>query len=186
MRRLVAFGQVTLDGYFADANGDMSWAHKTDPEFKAFVEENAKSGGTLVMGRVTYEMMASYWPTPMASSNDPIVAERMNASPKIVFSRTLHEASWSNTKLVKGDMATEIRNLKKESGKHMAILGSGSIVAQLAGEGLIDEYMVVVNPIVLGRGRTMFEGIKGRLNLKLTKTRTFGNGCVLLWYEPAP
>jgi dihydrofolate reductase len=101
-----------------------------------------------------------------------------------VFSRTLNKVSWSNTKLAKGDIASEIRKMKKEPGKDMSILGSGSIVSQLAPHGLIDEYQVVVNPVVLGKGRTMFDGIKELLTLKLTKTRTFGNGKVFLCYEP--
>lgn len=120
----------------------------------------------------------------LASTNDPIVAERMNALPKVVFSRTLDQGSWSNTTLVKGDMVAAVRRMKHEPGKDMAILGSGSITSQLAQEGLIDEYQIVVNPVVLGEGRTMFDGIKEKLTLKLTKTRTFGNGNVLLCYEP--
>lgn len=185
MRRLIVFNQVSLDGYFAGTNGDISWAHKdaTDAEWNAFVADNAGGGGLLVFGRVTYEMMAAYWPTPLASKNDPVVAERINKLPKIVFSRTLDRASWSNTTLVKGDIAAEIRKLKQQPGPGMAILGSGSIVSQLAQEGVIDEYQVVVNPVVLGKGRTMFDGIPQRLTLKLTKTRTFANGNVLLCYE---
>jgi dihydrofolate reductase len=185
MRKLVVFNNVTLDGYFAGKNGDLSWAKgHMDAEFNAFVADNAKSGGLLLLGRITYELMTSYWPTPQARENDPVVAERMNNLPKVVFSRTLEKASWSNTKLVKGDMAAEIRQLKKELGKDMTILGSGSIVSQLAQEGLIDEYQMVVNPVVLGEGRTMFDGIKEKLALKLTKSRTFGNGNVFLRYEP--
>ena len=137
-----------------------------------------------MFGRITYELMTSYWPTPYAMKNDPIVAERMNNLPKVVFSRTLDKASWNNTKLVKGDMAAEIRKMKKEPGENMVIFGSGSIVSQLAQEGLIDEFQIVVNPVALGKGRTMFDGIKEKLTLKLTKTRTFGNGNVLLCYEP--
>ena len=184
MRKFVVFNQVTLDGYIADINGDMSWAHKQDAEWNAFVQENASGGGELLFGRITYELMTSYWPTPYAMKNDPIVAERMNNLPKVVFSRTLEKASWNNTKLVKGDMAAEIRKMKKEPGENMVIFGSGSIASQLAQEGLIDEYQIVLNPVVLGKGRTMFEGIKEKLTLKLTKTRTFGNGNVLLCYEP--
>lgn len=184
MRKLVVFNQVSLDGYFADMNGDMSWTHKSDAEWHAFVEENASGGGELLFGRITYELMASYWPTPYASENDPIVAERMNNLPKVVFSRSMDNASWNNTKLVKGDMTAEIRKMKKKPGKDMVILGSGSIVSQLAQAGLIDEYQMVVNPVVLGKGRTMFDGIKETLALKLTRTRTFGNGNVLLCYEP--
>ena len=185
MRKLIVFNHVSLDGYFTDVNGDMSWVHKQDTEWLRFVEENAGAGGELLFGRITYEFMVGYWPTPLAIKNDPIVAERMNSLPKVVFSRTLDKASWSNTKLVKDDMAAEIRKMKKEPGKDMVIFGSGSIVTQLAQEGLIDEYQMVVNPIVLGKGRTMFEGIKKKLTLKLTKTRTFGNGNILLCYEPA-
>jgi dihydrofolate reductase len=184
MRKLVVFNQVTLDGYIADINGDMSWAHKQDAEWNTFVQENASGGGELLFGRITYELMTSYWPTPYAMQNDPIVAERMNNLPKVVFSRTLDKASWNNTKLVKGDMAAEIRKMKKEPGENMVIFGSGSIVSQLAQEGLIDEFQIVVNPVALGKGRTMFDGIKEKLTLKLTKTRTFGNGNVLLCYEP--
>jgi dihydrofolate reductase len=184
MRKLIVFNQVTVDGYIADRNGDMRWAHKQDAEWNAFVQGNASGGGELLFGRVTYELMASYWPTPLAMKNNPVVAEGMNTLPKVVFSRTLDEAAWNNTKLVKGDMAAEVRKMKQEPGQDMVIFGSGSIVSQLAQEGLIDEYQIVVNPVVLGEGKTMFAGIKEKLNLKLTKTRTFGSGNVLLCYEP--
>ena len=185
MRRLVVFNHVSLDGYFVDAHGDMSWAHAGDAEWNAFVEENASGGGELLFGRITYELMASYWPTPLARENDPVVAERMNDLPKVVFSRTMDHPLWNNTRLVKGDIAAEVRKLKNEPGPDMVIFGSGIVVSQLAQAGLIDEYQIVVNPIVLGAGRTMFEGIAEKLSLKLTKARTFGNGNVLLCYEPA-
>jgi dihydrofolate reductase len=186
MRKLVVFNQVSLDGFFVDMNGEMSWAHNVtkDEEWDAFVAGNARAGGLLVFGRITYELMKSYWPTSLAIQNDPIVAERMNSLPKVVFSRTLDKASWNNTKLVKDGMAAEIRKMKNEPGNDMAIMGSGSIVSQLTQERLIDEYQIVVIPVVLGKGRTMFDGIKEKLSLKLTKTRTFGNGNVLLCYEP--
>jgi dihydrofolate reductase len=186
MRKLVVFNNVTLDGYFASLNGDFSWAHSgnDDAEFNEFIAGNASGGGQLLLGRITYELMASYWPTAVAIKNDPIVAEGMNSMPKVVFSRKLDKVLWSNTKLVKGDIASAIRRMKKEPGQGMAILGSGSIVSQLAPEGLIDEYQVVVNPVVLGQGRTMFDGIKEKLTLKLTKVRSFSNGKVFLCYEP--
>ena len=186
MRKLAAFSQVTLDGYFTGVNGDISWAHKDsqDAEWNAFVADNARAGGVLLFGRITYELMASYWPTPTALENAPIVAERMNNLPKVVFSRTLEEASWNNTKLVKGDMAAAVRQLKTQEGENVAILGSGSVVSQLAQEGLIDEYQIVVNSVVLGRGRTVFDGIRHKLTLRLTKMRTFANGNVLLCYQP--
>lgn len=184
MRKVIAFEQVSLDGFFVDGKGDMSWAHKQDPEWNAFVASNASGDGALLFGRVTYEMMASFWPTPAALERAPAVAEGMNRMPKVVFSRTLNKASWNNTTLVKGDVAAQVRKLKNESGPGMAILGSGSIVAQLAQAGLIDEFQIVVNPIVLGKGRTLFEGVEEKIGLKLIKSRAFGNGNVVLYYEP--
>jgi dihydrofolate reductase len=186
MRKLIVFNHVSLDGYFVDSNGDMSWAKADhqDAEWDAFVAGNASGGGVLVFGRVTYDLMAGFWPTPFAIESMPAVAAGMNNMPKVVFSRTLDHASWNNTTLVKGDLAAEMRKMKQASGENMAILGSGSIVSQLAQEGLIDEYHIVMNPVVLGNGRTMFDGVKEKLRLKLTKTRAFGNGNVLLCYEP--
>lgn len=186
MRRLTVFNQVTLDGYFADEAGDMGFFHKApdDAEWNEFVSGNASGDGILLFGRVTYEMMAGFWPTPQAHASMPAVAEGMNRMHKIVFSRTLTDVTWSNTTLMKGDLVTEIRKLKETEGKDIAILGSGTIVAQLTPHLLIDEYQIVVNPIVIGAGRTMFDGIAKGVALKPTKSRTFGNGSVLLCYEP--
>lgn len=184
MRKLAVFNSVTLDGYFVDTKGDMSWAHRDDPEWNAFVADNASGEAVLVFGRVTYEMMASWWPTPRALQSMPVVAERMNSLQKVVFSRTLDRASWNNTRLVKSDLASSIRQMKREPGNDLIILGSGSIVAQLAQEGLIDEFQIALNPIALGAGRTMFDGVRERLRLKLTQTRSFANGNVFLRYEP--
>src|SRR6266849_1979544 len=105
MRKLIVFNHVTLDGYFTDSSGDMSWAHKQDAEWNAFVQENASGGGELLFGRITYELMASYWPTPHAIQNAAVVAEGINNTPKVVFSRTLDKAAWNNTRLVKSGMA---------------------------------------------------------------------------------
>jgi dihydrofolate reductase len=186
MRKLIVFNSVTVDGYYTGGNGDMSWAHagEEDAEWNAFVAGNASGDGELLFGRPTYELMASYWPTPMAIKSNPIVAEGMNRMPKVVFSRTLDTVSWNNTRLVKSDIAATVRKLKEEPGEGLAILGSGSIVSQLVPEGLIDEYQIVVTPIVLGKGRTMFDGIGKNLNLKLMKSRTFANGKVFLCYPP--
>jgi len=185
MRKLIVFNQVSLDGYIADARGDMSWAHKDDPEWNAFAAENAGGDGMLLFGRVTYDLMAAFWPTPAALKSAPAVAEGMNRMPKVVFSRKMKKTSWQNTALVRRDIAGAVRKMKNEQGPGMVILGSGSIVSQLTQAGLIDEYQMVVNPIVLGKGKTMFEGLKNKVPLKLTKTRAFGNGNVVLCYEPS-
>ena len=117
MQPLIAFVTTSLDGYFADSAGDMSWAHKSDPEWLEFVSSNASQGGTLLFGRVTYDLMVRYWPTPMARQQNPAVADGMNSAPKIVVSRTLKEAAWQNTKLLNGDLAGEIHKLKQQPGK---------------------------------------------------------------------
>jgi dihydrofolate reductase len=186
MRRLTVFNTTSLDGYFTDAHGDMSFAHGEGPdaEWDAFVEGNARGGGVLLFGRITYELMAAFWPTPLAARTMPVVAERMNGLPKVVFSRTLDQASWSHTTLVKADLVGEVRRLKEAPGPDLVILGSGSIVSQLAPHRLIDEYQIVIRPVALGRGRTIFEGVGERVPLRLKTSRAFRNGNVLLCYVP--
>jgi dihydrofolate reductase len=185
MRRLDVFNSITLDGYFTGPNGDLRWAHggAPDPEFDAWVAGNASGGGQLLFGRITYEMMAAHWPSAAARRDTPEVAAGMNALPKVVFSRTLEKASWSNTAVVKEDIAAAVRRMKAESGPDMTILGSGSIVKQLAEAGLIDSYQLVVHPIVLGAGRTMFDGLARPVTLTCTDSRSLPGGKVVLSYE---
>ncbi|MGO4396051.1 dihydrofolate reductase family protein [Variovorax sp. M-6] len=185
MRKLTVFNNVSLDGYFTDARGDMGWAHKSDPEWTAFTRANAGQGGMLLFGRVTYEQMASYWPTPAAAEAMPEVARAMNAAPKLVFSTTLKEARWQNTRLIESGMLDAVRALKNESGPNLVVMGSGKVVAQLAGAKLVDEFQLVLNPLVLGAGRTLFEGIVERIALQLTDERRFRNGNVVLHYRTA-
>jgi dihydrofolate reductase len=186
MRKLSVFNQVSLDGFIADASGDMSWAHKDDPEWNDFVAGNAKGGGELVFGRVTYQQMASFWPTPFAEEAMPEVAAGMNSLPKVVFSKTLAKADWNNTRLFKKDVPGSMKQLKREPGKGLVVMGSASIVSELAAADLIDSYQLIINPIVLGAGKSMFQGLHEKLGLKLGKTRVFQNGNVLLSYERAP
>jgi dihydrofolate reductase len=185
-RRLGAFMHISLDGYYCDLRGDMSFAHKPpdDAEWQEFVSGNARGGGMLLFGRTTYDMMAAWWPTAMAAKVMPEVAAHMNAMPKVVFSRTLSSADWSNTTLVKEDVVTAVRRWKREIGSDMTTLGSGSIVTQLAAAGLIDTLQLVVNPVALGAGKSLFAGLPKRLDFTLTNTRVFGNGSVVLWYAP--
>jgi dihydrofolate reductase len=183
MRKVTVFNFVTLNGYFEGPKGDISW-HRHGTEENEYAVKALKSGSTLLFGRVTYELMASYWSTPMAIKNDPVVAEGMNKAEKIVFSKKLKKAEWNNTRLVKGDLVKEIKRMKQQPGKNMAILGSGSIATRLAEHGLIDEYQIMVDPVVIGGGTPLFKGIKKKLDLKLTTTKTFKSGVVLLCYKP--
>jgi dihydrofolate reductase len=184
MRRLIAFENISLDGYFTDSRQDMSWAHagSDDAEFSDFVAGNAKGKALLIFGRVTYELMVSFWPTPAAMQSLPAVAERINAGPKLVFSKTLTKTSWNNTVLTAASPAAEIARLKKTPGPDMTILGSGSLVWQLSQARLIDEYQLVVNPVILGSGRTLFEGVEDRFSVTLKHSRIFQNGKVFLTY----
>jgi dihydrofolate reductase len=183
MRKVFLFNMVTLDGFFEGPNQDISW-HSVDEEFNEFAIRQLNEVDTLLFGRVTYQMMASYWPTEVAISDDPVVAGLMNSLPKIVFSRTLDTAEWNNSKLVKENVAEEVSQLKQQPGKDIAIFGSSDLAVTLAEHGLIDEYRLIVNPVVLGEGKTLLKGIKDKLQLKLIRTRIFDSGNVLLCYEP--
>lgn len=185
MRKLCVFENVSVDGFFADAKNDMSWAHKQDEEWNAFSSQNAGGDGALLFGRITYEMMAGFWTTPQAAEMLPEVAAGMNRMAKYVVSRRLDRAAWQNTTLLKGDLAGEVRALKASPGPDIVILGSGSVVSQLASARLIDEFQLVVSPIALGKGRTLFQTLHEPLPLKRTRSRSFENGNVVIWYEPA-
>ncbi len=130
MRKVFLFNMVTLDGFFEGPHQDISW-HNVDEEFNEFAIAQLKEVSTLLFGRVTYEVMANYWPTEIAKENDPAVAELMNSLPKIVFSKTLDKAEWDNTRLVKENIPEEVSKLKQESGKDIAIFGSSNLAVTL-------------------------------------------------------
>lgn len=130
-------------------------------------------------------MMAAYWPTPLAYQNMPDVAKGMNNSDKIVFSRTLKEVKWKNTRLIKENIIEAVKKLKETSEKDMTILGSGSIITQFADAGLIDEYQIMIDPVAIGKGIPIFKDMNSKLVLHLEKVKTFKSGVVLLFYKPA-
>lgn len=182
MGTLSAFITITLNGYFEASTGDISW-HQHGPEEEAFSAESLKTGNTLLFGRTTYEQMAGFWPTEAAMEHFPVIAEGMNTAKKIVFSRTLEQTSWNNTSIVSQDMLEEVTRMK-EQGENMTLLGSGSILAQLAEAGLIDEYQIMIDPVAIGKGTTLFGGMKERLSLQLTHSRVHNSGVVFLVYQP--
>ena len=137
-----------------------------------------------VFGRVTYEGMASFWPTPEAMAADPVIAPKMNNLKKIVVSRTLQLAEWNNTRLIKGNLVEEFTALKKQPGKELIILGSSALTVSLMELGLVDEFRIMVTPVVLGGGTPLFKGLKGKFPLRLVKTETHQSGNVIHYYEP--
>lgn len=185
MRKVSVFNNVSLDGYYTSENNDYGWAREgaSDPEVIEFTKGNAKGANALVFGRVTYDLMVAWWPTPEAAKAMPEITTGMNAAPKYVFSRTLREVTWSNTTLLKDDPAREIARIKATPGPDMTVLGSGTIVAQLAAAGLIDEVQLMVVPVVLGSGKSQFAGVGGKPWWTLSRSKTFTNGRVFLTYH---
>ncbi len=187
MRKIISFQLVTVDGFFAGPNGEIDW-HNYDDEMGAYSVEQLKSLGALIFGRTTYEVMASYWPTPEGIKGEPVVAGIMNSIPKIVFSKTMHAVKdgpiWKNVKVLHEIKSEEVLRMKEQKGEDIAIFGSGTIVQQLTNLDLIDEHRLVVNPLLLGKGRPLFRDIKEKRELRLVQTKVFRNGNVLLCYEP--
>jgi dihydrofolate reductase len=184
MKKIIFQMLTTLDGFYEGPNREIDW-HNVDGEFNAYAIEVLDSVDMLLFGRRTYELMAGYWPTPEALKDDPIVAKKMNDLPKVVFSRTLRTADWAHTRVVNDHIAEEITSLKRQSGKDMAIFGSSDLALTFVRLGFIDEFRIFINPVVLGKGKPLFNGLGERLDLRLLKTRTFQSGNVLLSYEPA-
>jgi dihydrofolate reductase len=187
-RKITVFNNVSIDGYFSGPNGEIDWFKVAkDPEYERVTHKMAKSGGSLMFGRTTYEMMKSYWTSPDAIKNDPGMAQVVNNSPKIVFSKTLKNVEedkvWKNVTVLNEINPEEIFKLKMQEGKNITILGSGTIVQRLTDLALIDEYMLVVNPVVLGVGRNLFKDVK-KIRLKLIESRVFKNWIVWLRYQP--
>ncbi len=186
MKRVIVSMMVSLDGFFAGPNGEIDW-HVVDEEFNQYAIELLNTVDTILFGRVTYQLFESYWPAaatnPPTSKSDLAIAHKINNITKIVFSNTLEKVVWKNTRLVKEVIPEEIMKMKQQPGKGMVIFGSGSIVSTFTQLGLIDEYRIIVNPVVLGDGKPLFKDIKGRINLKLLKTKTFSSGNVLLVYS---
>ena len=166
MRKIFAFIMTTLDGYYEGPNQEFDfWV--VDEEFEEFSVEQLDEVDALLFGRVTYEGMAAYWPTPAAEEDDPRVAATMNGLSKIVVSRTLEKAEWANTRIIKDD-----------------VLGSSDLTVSLLEMGLVDEVRIMVNPVILGAGKSVFRTAGERIRLKLLKSRSFNSGNVLLYYQP--
>ncbi len=178
------FNMVSVDGYFAGTDGNIDW-HVVDDEFNKFGIEVLKRVDTILFGRVTYDLFESYWPgalkDPATGDDDRVIAKAIDDATKIVFSKTRKDLVWRNSKLLTEINAAEIQALKEQPGKDIVIYGSGTIVQQLTGMGLIDEFRLMVAPVILGNGKPLFKDVK-KLNVKLTEARPFKSGNVLLTY----
>ena len=187
VRKIIASNMITLDGFFAGPNGEIDWFFGGE-DFYAGAPAELNAVDTILMGRVNYEGMLSYWTSPAALEGNPVVAERMNSPEKIVFSRTLDKVEWGkwdNARLVKGDIGEEVRKLKQQPGGNMLMFGSGSITSQLADLGLIDLYIFFVNPVVIGSGKTLFATLTKPIKFNLVATKVFNSGVVRHVCTPA-
>lgn len=187
MRTLILQEFVALDGLAADSNGSVDFVPASTAGDQSFGQRQMdfmESIDAILLGRVTYELFAGYWPSVTTGEDRPF-ADRINAIPKIVFSRTLECApwgEWNNATVINGNAATEVGKLKRRAGKGMVIWGSISLAQSLMRERLIDEYQLIVCPVVLGRGRSLFRDMVDSFDMRLLSTRAFDRGTVLLAY----
>lgn len=180
MRRVVLQMGVTVDGYVAGSGGEADWGLPAEhPGVRAWKLASLGKVGTHIMGRVTYEQMAAHWPT---ASGD--YATVMNSLPKVVFSATLPTAGWAGSRIARGDLAAEIAALKAEPGGEIMAHGGAAFVQSLSRLGLIDEYRLVINPVVLGSGLPLFKDLAKPLRVELTEARTFPGGTAIHVYQP--
>ena len=182
MRKLIAAINMTLDG-FCDHTAGIA-----DDEIHEHYNELLRSAGALLYGRITYQLMESYWPAlvknPTGNKPEDDFAVLIDNIPKIVFSRTLKNVHWKNTILKKEVIKEEIIELKHQAGKNIFV-GSPGLIAAFTQLDLIDEYQLAVHPIILGSGLTLFKNTTRKVSLKLLKTKTFGSGVIALYYEQA-
>ncbi|RPJ25819.1 MAG: dihydrofolate reductase [Chloroflexi bacterium] len=191
MRRIVMINWVSVDGFFAGPNGEIDWMIR-DPEVDQVLHEpragETESAGsdTMLLGNVTYTLFENSWPNIAKDPNAPEelhkLADEVIGMTKLVFSRTRQEAPWENSKLFHGNLVEEVEKLKQVEGSPIIIFGSGTIVHQLTNAGLIDEYLIAVTPVILGKGKPLFSDAS-KLNLRLLEARSFQSGNVLLHYE---
>jgi dihydrofolate reductase len=185
VRTLASFIMTSLDGFYEGPNGELDWSI-VDEEFRDFALRQLDEADTLGFGRATYDHMAAYWPTDQAEANDPAIASRMNSKPKLVFSTALEQADWSNTTIMEGEAVERIEAVRTAPGGELLVIGSAHLTACFVAAGVLDELRIMVAPVVIGQGRSLFEDLKVRVGLSLAYVRQFDSGSLLLTYHPSP
>ncbi len=183
LRKIYMFNRISVDGYFAGPDGSIDW-FIPDPDVDQALHK-LMDIDSAIFGRITYQLFESFWPNvardPNADPGSRTMANELNEMTKVVFSRTLDKVTWENSVLKKHNLVEEVRLLKQSQGKDFVIFGSGSIVQQLARADLIDQYLILVTPVVLGTGKSLFEGVN-KSGFKLLAARDFSSGNILLHY----
>lgn len=185
MRRLVVSEWVTLDGVF-DADTMKQWFNPYDSlERRQFIKELVLAADAFLFGRITYQMLAAYWPNVKSSDPEIAIANRLNSAPKYVVSSTLRRAEWNNSTIIRDDVIREITKLKQQTGRNILVFGSATLVQSLMAADLIDEYRLLVHPVVMGSGKHSFRDGMATTKLKLSEMKTFSLGVISLRYQPA-
>ncbi len=184
MRKLKLQVSISVDGCIAGPNNEMDWLICCDDCIK-YIDDIAESVDTIIMGRKMVDEFTSHWSNRMNKPDDPwnTYAKKMIEIPKIVFTKTLTKSNWINTEIVKGDLKDEITKLKSKNGKDILVYGGASFDSSLIKEKLIDEFYLLVNPIVFGNGKTIFKDLKEIQKLTIIESKVFDCGLVLLHYE---
>lgn len=184
MRKVIYSMSVSLDGFIETPNREIDWVI-VDEELHTFFNDQAREQGAFLYGRRMYELMVDYWPTadtlPSRPAYEVEFARIWKNMPKIVFSKTLDKVEW-NSRLVRDNIAEEITKLKAQPGKDLS-LGGPTLASTFMQLGLIDEYQLFLNPVVLGSGTPFFPALRNPISLRLIETRTFGSGVVYLRYQ---
>jgi dihydrofolate reductase len=179
MRKVILSMMLSLDGFIEGPSRELDW-HVWDEEMEKYMYGDVlNKADAILLGRVAYQLLADYWPSAADS-----IAPKMNNLPKIVFSKTLEKVEWNNSRLVKENIADEVSKMKQQPGKDLVLFAGADIASTFIQLGLIDEYQIIVNPVILGSGKPLFKGIKDKLNLKLLKIKTFSCGNIILYYQP--
>ena len=183
MRKVISFHMITMDGYFEGTQGETGW-RRVDEEVSEFLLVQAQRTDMMLFGRKTYQIMKAFWPTEEARQREPAMAEIMNSCPKIVFSRNMEEPGWTNARLVTDGTVGEVRRIKALPGQDIMVFGSASLASALVREDLLDELRLMINPVILGKGHSLFTKAGSPSAWQLRKTNQNGNGNVLLYYQP--
>ena len=191
MRKVIVSIFLTLDGSFEGPNKELDW-HVWDDEMEEYMSDLLNNVDTILLGRVAYQLLAEYWPTAIPKTTmprnpgeeHPFIFEKMNTLSKIILSKTLDKVEWKNSTLIKENVKAEILRLKHQPGKDLVLFGGANIASTLLRLGLIDEYRIILNPVILSSGNPFFKDIRDKLSLKLLGTKVFDCGNVLLYYQP--
>lgn len=182
MSKIISQIMVSVDGFYEGNHHELDW-HQVDEEYNEYATEMLQNVSAILFGRKTYQLMEQYWPTAQSEKDSQVIADLMNQLPKIVFSKTLESVKWNQSVLIKEKGEQRLKELKTKVEKDLIIFGSGELVSFLTNARLIDEYHIIINPLILAKGKPFFRDISEKIPLKLVRTKTFKSGNILLCYQ---